>query len=615
MSSTANTSSRGFRETTSISTPPDDSLVAVRLPQHVDYAPNVEIHAESGAGGGLDPPRDPSNRVTRSDTELARRQAGSPGIGLRTARGGTFRTVDDFDDFHVRPGWRPGAEPGVDPAKPDGGHASMPTLSAPCEITVMDFSQDDIEIQELDNDTLIHFLEVSQPKWSKCRWINVNGLSWDVIQALGRHKNLHKLAIEDIMNTRNRTKAEWFPTHAFIVLTLQKLVHWHDSGAESCDEGDDGASWINGHAQDRDRAQRSAVPRIQRLLGRPRRSKAPERRLENGISHRDDTSNGYSRSQPTIPLDAPDQGRIRTLQKYHSLPNDARTEFMERHSALASRDLSVAAEQVSIFITNDNTIISFFELSAENVEKPIGRRLQTPDTILRHSCDASMVGQAIVDAIIDLAIPVTSCYSDVIGDLELDVLTRPNIQHTKALYIIITEIDKMLSFINPITNVINALRDHKTDLTQDAAFKELQNPQKGVVITPMTYTYLGDVLDHCVLITEDLTRLKGSADGMIDLIFNTISVFQNESMKQLTVATIIFLPLSFLTGYFGQNFEPFNELQHGITFFWMIAIPVMIGTIVVLMRDTIWDYCKTFTQRRHIGRLRRIRRGKEKKQT
>jgi Mg2+ and Co2+ transporter CorA len=88
----------------------------------------------------------------------------------------------------------------------------MPTLSAPCQITVVDLSQDKISSippVELDNTTLEAFLNQPQPKWSKCRWINVNGLSWDVIQLLGRHKNLHSLAIEDIMNTRNRTKAEW----------------------------------------------------------------------------------------------------------------------------------------------------------------------------------------------------------------------------------------------------------------------------------------------------------------------------------------------------------------------------------------------------------------------
>jgi hypothetical protein len=135
----------------------------------------------------------------------------SPGEGLRrrNTRANTFRTLEEFEDFERRPGWRPGAEPGVDPKKPDGGQDTVPDLHAQCQITVVDFSQEVLQIHELGNSELIDFVRQPQPSWVKCRWINVNGLSWDVIQALGKYKDLHRLAIEDIMNTRNRTKADW----------------------------------------------------------------------------------------------------------------------------------------------------------------------------------------------------------------------------------------------------------------------------------------------------------------------------------------------------------------------------------------------------------------------
>ncbi|KAI0554315.1 hypothetical protein F4679DRAFT_527916 [Xylaria curta] len=525
----------------------------------------------------------------------------SPGGGLRrrrSTRANTFRTLAEFEDFESRPGWRPGAEPGIDPTKPDGGQETTPDLHADCQITVVDFSQDDMRIHELDNQELINFVKQPQPSWVKCRWINVNGLSWDVIQALGEYKNLHRLAIEDTMNTRNRTKVDWYSGHAFLILTCLKLVRMidDDSDSDSDEELDD-------------KADRSTIRNVGRRFGRwisGKKSQHPTAAdvLEKGM--KSSTPSQSSNNKPTGVSDLFDPDALRTLQRYHAAPNAARTEYMERHSALATRGLAVSAEQVAMFITSDNTVIAFFEQSADNVEEPILARLSSPTTILRKSCDASMVAQAIIDAIIDMAIPVTACYADIVGDLELDVLTHPEVKHTKSLYIIISEINKLFSFVNPIQALISSLRDHKTKLSQEAVSRELQNPLGGVIITPGTYTYLGDVYDHCILITENLTQIKESANHMIDLIFNTIATYQNESMKQLTIVTIIFLPLTFITGYFGQNFGTFPEANdNNSTYFWKIAAPVVFGTVLILMRDILYESFVTFFQRRRILSIRK----------
>ena len=70
-----------------------------------------------------------------------------------------------------------------------------------------------------------------------------------------------------------------------------------------------------------------------------------------------------------------------------------------------------------------------------------------------------------------------------------------------------------------------------------------------------------------------------------------------------------------VTGYFGQNFEPFPELyEGGISYFWKIAPATLVATILLLMSSTIWGYFKTLAQRRRIFSMRRIRKKKLRKQ-
>ena len=109
----------------------------------------------------------------------------------------------------------PGAEPGVD-VKDEEAAARFAHLHQQCDITVVDFSADRIQTYQIDNDTLQEFVKKPKDDWVECRWVNVNGLDFDVISELTTHKNLHRLAIEDLMTGREqRTKVDWYSDQAF----------------------------------------------------------------------------------------------------------------------------------------------------------------------------------------------------------------------------------------------------------------------------------------------------------------------------------------------------------------------------------------------------------------
>ncbi|KAF9011183.1 hypothetical protein BDQ17DRAFT_1387629 [Cyathus striatus] len=110
--------------------------------------------------------------------------------------------------------------------------------------------------------------------------------------------------------------------------------------------------------------------------------------------------------------------------------------------------------------------------------------------------------------------------------------------------------------------------------------------------------YLADVYDHMDFALMSLDMFAGISENLINYAFNARRYFlssslmasyeMNKTMSRLTLATIIFLPLTLLTGYFGMNFDRMWSVQNNSDlFFWKIAIPVMAALIPIFMFDDI----------------------------
>ncbi|EEP80153.1 predicted protein [Uncinocarpus reesii 1704] len=465
-------------------------------------------------------------------------QAGSsPSIKRRARRSNTARSYYP-DGAAGQPGWRPGEEPGLDPSEPvlppfrvQGEALLSESIHKRCDITVVDFSHEEIRVYQLDNDTLQGFLEREREPWVVCRWINVNGLSWDVVRLLATHKRLHKLAIEDLMHSIDRTKADWYSDHTFVLLEMQKLIKLKSAEtSEESEAGSDTENEVPNKPGIRTSTASKAVSKRGTMGGVLKDAlidlltpKIEKRRLRQYGSQ--------NNLQPRA---------IRTLQRSRGGPNEDRIEFMERHAALASRGLGVAIEQVSIFLHADNTVTSFFEASGDDIEGPIVQRLRSPGTILRESCDASMVLQAIIDAITDLAIPVTRAYQDVIGELELEVLTDPDIHQSTTLYILTSEISVLRNAIQPMASVINSLRDHSSGLDI-----------KKVASTPFLQPVRPPSRNSA---HPDAEGVRMASAVAIRLVFEVIK-------KRDVSADMLQVPIR-TKGYFGMNFPRFTGVNN-----------------------------------------------------
>ncbi|KAF2156615.1 hypothetical protein K461DRAFT_1415 [Myriangium duriaei CBS 260.36] len=590
---------------------------------------------------------DPAAPTHRRGTGASRRRSSvvsrttsidSAAFKKHIARSNTVKTYRIPD----RPNWQPGAEPGLDTTKEEAeDEPRLIALRANCDIRITDYSEDLITTQKATNTTLKEALSEPRPDDMPCRWISVNGLSWDVIKILANKYKLHRLAVEDLTNTRSRTKVDWYSDHAFIILTLQKLVRictHQESGECDCEESDsddENVKISHGIAEEQDN--KSSKPWWMKLL----RSGSEDNVLpQYEYTTPPDTVKVHNSTSTDSPVK-----NIRTLHRYEGSHSPEYTAFMEKHSVLAEENMVVAVEQVAIFLMADNTVISFFEHSGPDVEGPIMERLNSLETMLRRSNDASLLVEAIIDTIVDLALPIRDAYNKARKEMQIDVLTNPDISTSKSLYIFSEEVDMLQNLFKPIVHLVNALRDHQTeplhqqnlvvnmarrqdplqenvvpDVGGDSEHSVLHRnhpamtsrrpmyraqTSTSVVISPLAHTYLGDVLDHCITHIQSLEQMDASATNLSSLIFNTVGAHTNNFMMILALVTVFFSPLTFISGYFGMNFERFTGVQeHSDAFFWIVALPSVFVFMAAVSGNVIWTSAKTWFVKLTIKKVR-----------
>lgn len=278
----------------------------------------------------------------------------------------------------------------------------------------------------------------------------------------------------------NRPKCDWYSDHCYLILPLLKLLD-HDAVLKGSDLDSDASSI----------KEPSFWRRIFSTIIHP--SQANRALPDNHNFTRDPEKRPYLDSESK---EFPPRNIIRTLQQAYGGPNVERQMYMEQNSSLKSLDKIVHVEQVSAFLTAEGTVISFFEISGDDIEPPILQRLRSKSTLLRTSSDASMMLQAIIDAVVDLSFPVIGAYQDTIASLELIVLTDPSVKQSQALYILTSELSLLKGTLAPMGAVITSLRDPQRSIAAKA-----QN-LKTAQISEMTRIYLTDVLDHVLLILD-----------------------------------------------------------------------------------------------------------------
>ncbi len=231
------------------------------------------------------------------------------------------------------------------------------------------------------------------------------------------------------------------------------------------------------------------------------------------------------------------------------------------------RDGEIHAEQVSLFL-GETYVLSFYQGEEDpfagvrdRLRRNVGRlRTRGPDFLF----------YALIDTVIDCAFPLLETLGETVEDLEMELLEAPDKGTLHGIHRLKRQLLLLRRYLWPQREVLNTLiRD--------------EHP----LIRAETRLFLRDCYDHTVQIMDILESYRDMTAGMLDVYLSSISHRLNDIMRILTVFATLFIPLTFLTGIYGMNFDrgvsPWNMPElgwyYGYPFFWLLVLGIASGLL------------------------------------
>ncbi len=200
-------------------------------------------------------------------------------------------------------------------------------------------------------------------------------------------------------------------------------------------------------------------------------------------------------------------------------------------------DHQMEIEQLSLFLGADY-VITFQEGIPGDCFEPVRARLRKDGSRLR-SGGADFLAYHLIDAVIDGYFPLLERLGERLEDLENVVIDQPSRAVVAQIHDIKRELLLIRRAVWPLREAINSLVREELPM-----------------ITPETRIFLRDCYDHCVQIIDLVESYRELGSGLMDVYLSNVSNRMNEVMKVLTIITTIFVPLTFVAGVYGMNFNP-----------------------------------------------------------
>jgi magnesium transporter len=226
----------------------------------------------------------------------------------------------------------------------------------------------------------------------------------------------------------------------------------------------------------------------------------------------------------------------------------------------------IVAEQVS-FLFNRSFLITFQEIEGD-VFETIRNRLRTGKGRIR-KMGPDYLTYALLDAIVDNYFIILERLGEKLDDIEEDILNNPGRETLQSIHILRRDLLFVRKSVWPLREVIDRLQRTEMELVEDT-----------------TRMYLRDLYDHTIQIIDTVETFRDMLAGILDTYLSSISNRLNEVMKVLTVISTIFIPLTFIVGIYGMNFEHMPELHSrwGYPVVWGVMITIGLGMLLFFKR-------------------------------
>ncbi|TWT37780.1 Magnesium transport protein CorA [Posidoniimonas corsicana] len=259
-----------------------------------------------------------------------------------------------------------------------------------------------------------------------------------------------------------------------------------------------------------------------------------------------------------------------TMENIVNVPQRPKTELLGDKLLTISHVLNVDAtgalqvDQLSL-VLGPNYVITVHN-QADGFLDPIRTRLQNAASRMRQA-GPDYLAYAILDAVVDGAYPVLETLGERLESLEDDALEDPHPDLLKAIHQLRSQLIQVRRSCWPMRDAIELLISAETDLVDEG-----------------TVAYLRDTHNHCAQIVDVVEMYREAAGALISTYMSSVAHRSNEVMKVLTMMSSIFVPLTFIAGIYGMNFEHMPELGYQWSY------PTALGAMLVTAAVMTWFF-------------------------